>query len=101
MPKKWSNNWGSLSTQDEIINRNRKLLTLGNLTIITQSLNSSIRDSNWKTKKEGKGDKNGLNEYASGIETMNKYLANDVWDETKIAERAQDLYDIAEKAWAI
>ena len=59
MPKKWSNNWGSLPTQDEIIRRNRKLLTMGNLTIITQSLNSSIRDSDWKTKKEGKRDKGG------------------------------------------
>lgn len=101
MPKKWTNNWGSLPTQDQIINRNRKLLTLGNLTIITQSLNSSIRDSDWKTKKEGKGEKGGLIEYASGLETMTKYLANDTWDEEKIEERAKDLYEIAEKAWAI
>lgn len=101
MPKKWANNWGSLPTQDDIINRNRKLLTLGNLTIITQSLNSSIRDSDWKTKKEGKGDKGGLIEYASGLETMTKYLANDIWDESKIEERAEDLFKIAEKAWQI
>ena len=38
--------------------RDRKLLTLGNLTIITQSLNASIRDSglgNKKTRKELEG----------------------------------------------
>ena len=46
MPKKWENHWNNISNEDDIIKRNRKLLTLGNLTIITQSLNSSIRDSN-------------------------------------------------------
>lgn len=43
MPKKWENNWGKLSSQEEKIKRNRKLLTLGNLTIITQALNSTIK----------------------------------------------------------
>jgi hypothetical protein len=45
------------------------ILTLGNLTIITQALNASIRDSDWATKKNGKGDKGGLRKYAEGIET--------------------------------
>ncbi|WP_212970942.1 GmrSD restriction endonuclease domain-containing protein [Paenibacillus cineris] len=30
---------------------------LGNLTIITQAQNASIRDSDWATKKNGKCDK--------------------------------------------
>lgn len=101
MPKNWSKNWGTLPTQEDTITRNRKLLTLGNLTIITQSLNSSIRDSDWQTKKKGKGDKKGLEEYASGLETMNKYLTLTVWDENTINSRAKDLYEIAEKAWTI
>lgn len=101
MPKNWSKNWGTLPTQDDTIKRNRKLLTLGNLTIITQSLNSSIRDSDWQTKKEGKGDKKGLEDYASGLETMNKYLTLSIWDENAINTRAKDLYEIAEKVWAI
>ena len=50
MPKKWRNNWDKLSSKESEINRDRKLLTLGNLTIITQSLNSSIRDSKWEDK---------------------------------------------------
>lgn len=101
MPKKWTNNWGKLSTQEEIIIRNKKLLTLGNLTIITQSLNSSIRDADWKTKKEGKGDKKGLIEYASGLETMNKYLTIQNWNEDQIDTRAKDLYTIAIRTWSI
>lgn len=101
MPKKWVNNWGKLSTQEEIITRNKKLLTLGNLTIITQSLNSSIRDADWKTKKEGKGDKKGLLEYASGLETINKYLTIQNWNEDQIDTRAKDLYTIAIRTWSI
>ena len=54
MPKKWENHWEKLIQQEDKIARNRKLLTLGNLTIITQSLNSSIRDADWSIKKIGK-----------------------------------------------
>ncbi|MDO4225525.1 MAG: DUF1524 domain-containing protein, partial [Bergeyella zoohelcum] len=70
MPKKWENNWEKISDKEKRDFRNRKLLTLGNLAIITQSLNSSIRDANWKTKKKGKDKKGGLKLYSSGIKTL-------------------------------
>ena len=54
MPKKWRNKWGTL-TEEAATRRGRKLLTLGNLAIITHSLNASIRDADWTTKKQGKG----------------------------------------------
>lgn len=101
MPKKWENNWNHPSNQEDKIYRNRKLLTLGNLTIITQSLNSTIRDSNWITKKEGKGDKNGLNTYATGLETLNSFLRLDKWDEETIENRAKFLYQNATNIWSI
>lgn len=59
MPKKWRNNWVFTGDKAAADFRDRKLLTLGNLTIITQALNASIRDSDWATKKNGKGDKGG------------------------------------------
>ncbi len=101
MPKKWENNWGKLSGIADITARNRKLLTLGNLTIITQSLNASIRDSNWKIKRKGKGDKGGLITYAAGLETISNYLSLDVWDEAAIELRADDLYQKAQQIWKI
>lgn len=79
--------------------RDRTLLTLGNLTIITQSLNSAIRDSDWKTKKVGKGDKGGLKKYADGIETLAKYLELENWDENSIRARADDLAETALTIW--
>ena len=75
MPKKWVNHWDNPEEQAQIDERNRMLLTLGNLTIITQALNTSIRDADWNTKKAGRGaDKAGLKKYAEGIDTFSRYL---------------------------
>ncbi len=101
MPKKWENHWEKLSNQEDKIQRNRKLLTLGNLTIITQSLNATIRDSSWTTKKEGKGDKKGLLQYSGGLETISKYLQFPNWNEKTIEERANDLFEHATVVWKI
>lgn len=99
MPKKWENHWGNLPKEQDKINRNRKLLTLGNLTIITASLNSSIRDGNWNVKKNGKPNKPGLNQYASGLDTLSHYLPLPKWDETEISKRADFLFDKALLTW--
>jgi len=101
MPKKWENNWGKLSNQDDKTRRNRKLLTLGNLTIITQSLNASLRDANWTVKRKGKGDKHGLNTYSAGLETISQYLTLDEWNEQTIEERAEFLNEKAKEVWKI
>ena len=101
MPKKWENHWHNSLNNEEKMNRNRKLLTLGNLTIITQSLNSTIRDANWENKKNGKGDKKGLIAYASGLETMSHYLSFDDWDEKAIEDRANFLLEKAKEIWKV
>ena len=53
MPKKWRNNWDTCATEELSRQRDSLLLTLGNLAIIPQSLNASIRDSSWEAKKVG------------------------------------------------
>jgi uncharacterized protein with ParB-like and HNH nuclease domain len=101
MPKKWRNHWAFSGDKATADFRDRKLLTLGNLTIITQALNASIRDSDWATKKSGRGDRGGLRKYAEGIETLSAYLDADVWDENKILDRASYLSYKALEAWGI
>lgn len=101
MPKKWRNNWDKLSSKESEINRDRKLLTLGNLTIITQSLNSSIRDSKWEDKLKGKNKKGGLTEYSGGLKTISQFLEYPEWDEKTIEERALFLYEKAKQIWKI
>ena len=96
MPKKWRNHWAKPDTQVQAVERDRKLLTLGNLTIITQSLNASVRDSSWDAKKNG-----GLKKYAEGIDTFSEYLTKANWDEAVIDERAAFLLDNALKIWEV
>jgi len=102
MPKKWENNWdkNKVFTDEERQNRDDKLLTLGNLAIITSSLNSSIRDSDWNKKKDGTEKYSGLVKFTSGIETINKYLQYDNWNEGSIDERAAFLYEKSMEIWA-
>jgi hypothetical protein len=100
MPKKWRNHWKFNGSKADEEARDRKLLTLGNLTIITQSLNASIRDADWATKKAGQGNNGGLNKYAVSIETLSPYLSLDVWDESAIAQRAKDLTAKALSTWS-
>lgn len=99
MPKKWENKWQSVSSKEAKDYRNHKLKTLGNLAIITQSLNASIRDSNWETKKKGSGNKEGLIHYSGGVETLAPYLDLEDWNEVEIVKRAEFLYNKAIEIW--
>lgn len=101
MPKKWENKWSRVSTKEEKDFRNFKLKTLGNLAIITQSLNASIRDSNWPTKKKGNGNKEGLIHYSGGIETLSPFLELTEWNEIYIENRADYFFTKAKEIWKI
>ena len=101
MPKKWRNNWKACASEKEEKERDSKLLTLGNLAIIPQSLNASIRDADWKTKKAGKKDKTGLSVCAAGLITLHDALDKDVWNEEEISDRATWLSGEALKLWKI
>lgn len=100
MPKKWRNNWAACSSDDLARQRDAMLLTLGNLAIIPQSLNTSIRDNSWDIKKAGKGVNNpGLSICAAGLTILYDALQKDVWDETEIKKRAHWLYEQARSLW--
>lgn len=101
MPKKWRNNWPACKNDDLAKERDAKLLTLGNLAIITQSLNASIRDADWNTKKSGKNNKPGLNISAAGLATINDALSKNEWNEEEIDIRANWLYKKALAIWNI
>lgn len=101
MPKKWRNNWKPCETEEDGQKRDSVLLTLGNLAIIPQALNASVRDSDWHTKKKGKGDKPGLDVCAAGLITVHDALQKEDWAETDIKERADWLCDQARVLWQI
>lgn len=96
MPKKWEANWGAAQNLEI---RNEIILTLGNLAILTHSLNSSIKNANWSTKKIGNSKSKGLNDYAHGLKTLAPYLPLSEWDESTISARSNDLYSLALTTW--
>ena len=102
MPKKWRNNWGACATEDDAKKRDSLLLTLGNLAIIPQALNASIRDAAWNVKKAGKGqNKPGLLLCASGLYTLHDVLQKNDWNEHEIEKRAEWLLANAQNIWKI
>lgn len=93
MPQKWETNW-SKKGMDEVakILRNKKLKTLGNLTLVTKNLNSSMKNAAWDVKKKA------LKEY-SHLKITTDYIGEKVWDESNIDDRANDLASIALQVW--
>ena len=69
-----------------------------NSLIPIEDFKAIIRDSDWKTKKNGINN-DGLIAYTSGIETITPYLQLDTWNENTIEKRANDLYDHAVIIW--
>lgn len=99
MPKKWRNHWQIPSTIEEQENRDKLLKTIGNLTIITQPLNSSVRDSEWQVKLNGRNGKDGLIKYASGVEITSDVLNCPNWDENGIVKRTIYLDNLIKTYW--
>lgn len=73
-------------------NRNQALQTFGNLTILTQSLNSSVSNNPWNLKKPEL--------LRHSLLPINQML-HDVsrWDEATIANRSDDLLSRALRVW--
>jgi len=95
MPKKWEENWNSVQLDDlQRYHRNQKLLTLGNLTLITRNLNSKLKNDAWENKKKT------LKEYSS-LKITTDYLSFDEWNENRIEQRAEDLAQKAIDIWKI
>ncbi len=93
LPQKWETNWGKKGMDEAAkIKRNKKLKTLGNLTLVTKNLNSSMKNAAWDKKKKA------LKEF-SLLKITTDYIDNTEWDETKIEGRASDLASMALKIW--
>lgn len=97
MPQKWMRNW-PLPEGGDPDARSKKIKTLGNFTMLTQPLNSSISNESWSTKLTGKNN-NGLKVYANGLLTLTGVLDLAIWDEKAIDTRATWLARKAADLW--
>lgn len=93
MPIKWEANWRSREmTSQERDERNHKLLTLGNLTLVTKRLNSKMQNESWEIKKV-------ILKKNSGLRMTTDYLDRELWNEASIDERGGHLTKSALEIW--
>jgi hypothetical protein len=107
MPQKWEEYWNSVDIVDnegntindiELAKKERfsKIYHLGNMTLLNSSLNTSLRNYEFKRKIKGEGKKKGIKDYADlGITRFDiivPYENGDiVWNEKKITDRTNSL----------
>lgn len=92
MPMKWEEKWLIKEmTEQEKAERNRRILTLGNLTLVTKRLNSKLQNSEWGVKTDV------LKLHSSLRMTVN-YLDKS-WEDAEIDLRAGHLAEDAKNMW--
>ena len=98
MPEKWEKNWPlPANVSDEVEGeriRNEAIATIGNLTLTTRKLNSTLSNSPWSVKREE------LNKHSTLF--LNRQLLNDApndWDEASIQRRSEHLAEIIAQIW--
>ncbi len=107
MPQKWEEYWspvpvtgddGALIDDAEAAKqyRYRIICSIGNMTLLKSSLNTALRNYEFKRKVEGEGRKRGIKHYAElGITKLDIVASFDfgdqTWDETKIRKRTEEI----------
>lgn len=108
MPVKWQASWPmpeDVTADPEMRlafnqERNHRLHTLGNLTLITGSLNPSLSNASWDKKRPElcKYSKLNLNRYFHPARVTETDSLS-VWDEAAIERRGQSLFETAASVW--
>jgi hypothetical protein len=95
LPQSWESNWPLPEDEEESDARSRRnqlVHTLGNLTLLTQSLNPSVSNGSWTKKRAAILRNSALN--------LNRPLEEyDEWDEEAILDRGNALFKVAKKIW--
>lgn len=110
MPQKWQTAWYDVASYDEngqlvdrndvdnfIQGRNKALKSLGNFALLTTKLNTSVSNSNFEIKINGKAsgtNPGGIKKYAASLITTKDII--DVYENTKIWDERQ-IYSHEEK----
>jgi len=95
MPQSWEANWEPPRDGDHT-QRNERIHTLGNLTLVTQALNSKVSNGAWQDKERE------LNRH--GVVLMNNRLIDytrDGWSDEHIDRRTSDMIDAILSIWRV
>jgi hypothetical protein len=105
MPQKWKTHWGEIPprtrpdgtemTVEELQQtRGLRVYWIGNMTLLTQKLNSSLRNVGFEQKVLGTKSWKGIREYSKLAVTsaiIDAYETDKTWDEAKIEARTKQL----------
>jgi hypothetical protein len=107
LPQKWEEYWISVPVVDkdskQISDSNEakkerysRIYSIGNMTLLNSSLNTSLRNYVFERKIEGEGKKKGIRAYADLCITKDDILSiydkgDKVWNEKKIIDRTNSL----------
>ena len=99
MPRKWLTHWPLHDAASDEADRDRTIHTLGNLTLLTNKLNSKVSNGPWLGKG---GKREGLE--AHDVLLLNRELlkeAGDQWTDEAIRARTQKLADVIIQIWPV
>lgn len=98
LPVAWREHWSSPGDENAELVRDQRLHNIGNLTLLTESLNPALSNSAFTTKRpEITKSLLALNSYFQGTPWM---LPTAVWDEAAIQGRADVLFQVARVIWS-
>lgn len=112
MPQKWQTAWFDVAAYDEnevlidrndvesfVQGRNKAVKSLGNMTLLTTKLNTSVSNSSFDIKMNGKStgkNPGGIKKFASSLVTTKKIIDvfenTGLWDEREIYKHEEEYY---------
>ena len=95
LPQEWEEHWplpGELAIEEATKRREQLMHTVGNLTLVTESLNPAMSNGPWKSKKAA------LAEHCS-MAMNRKLVAMDDWSDVAIENRSKELFILAKQIW--
>lgn len=116
MPKDWGKFWGFKDVPpvdyngsiieepiEAELNRNKSISSLGNMTLVKKSFNSSLKNKSFSVKMKGNKKCRGFEEYST-LKLTRKIIEDynngkDWWNEQSIYNRLQKILEIIEKEW--
>jgi hypothetical protein len=117
MPQKWEEFWSEVPVIGDDGNvvadieaakqyRYKQIYSIGNMTLLKSSLNTALRNYEFRRKVEGEGRKRGIKHYAelgiTKLDVVAPYDAgNQIWDETRIRERTDQITNNALAIWTV
>lgn len=96
LPRTWKETW-PVTSPDEAEERQSRVHRLGNLTLLTRSLNSKISNGPWSTKRPALQDHNTITLTGRVI----RRTEHEAWNESLIDERTSELIEALLQVWPV